>query len=124
MESVVFDGNTYVRNIAYNAKGQAILSAFGNGTMTRAAYDPLTSRLLRTRTERYKLSVGQPFTYQSNSGAKQDLAYAYDPYPARIIHRKEGSNTQFRGATKKLPSLPSHLRVAKGGVGGGHSNAC
>ena len=44
---------TYVERIAYNAKGQRTLIAYGNGVMTRYAYDPQTFRLVRLRTERY-----------------------------------------------------------------------
>ena len=43
---------TYVQRIAYNAKGQRTLIAYGNGLMTRYAYDPATFRLARLRTER------------------------------------------------------------------------
>ena len=38
--------NTYVEHIAYNAKGQRLLIAYGNGVMTRHAYDPQTFRLV------------------------------------------------------------------------------
>jgi hypothetical protein len=44
--------DTFVERIAYNAKGQRVLIAYGNGIMTRHAYDPQTFRLLRLRTER------------------------------------------------------------------------
>lgn len=53
LESVKLNVETYVERIAYNAKGQRILIAYGNGIMTRYAYDPKTFRLARLRTERY-----------------------------------------------------------------------
>ena len=45
---------TFVDHIAYDAKGQRVLIAYGNGIMTRRVYDPLTLRLVRLRTERYQ----------------------------------------------------------------------
>jgi YD repeat-containing protein len=53
LERVELDGTTVVERIAYNAKGQRTLIAYGNGVMTRYAYDPPTFRLRRLRTERY-----------------------------------------------------------------------
>jgi YD repeat-containing protein len=53
LESVKLDGETYVARIAYNAKGQRTLIAYGNGVMTRYAYDEHTFRLVRLRTEHY-----------------------------------------------------------------------
>ena len=43
----------YVQRIAYDAKGQRALIAYGNGVMTRYAYDPHTFRLARLRSEPY-----------------------------------------------------------------------
>lgn len=47
LESVAMSGTDTpsVEHIAYNAKGQRILAALGNGVMTRYAYDPNTSDL-------------------------------------------------------------------------------
>ncbi|MGJ0483198.1 MAG: toxin TcdB middle/N-terminal domain-containing protein [Methylomicrobium sp.] len=76
LAQVKLNGETYVREIAYSAKGQRVLIAYGNGVMTRYAYDPHTFRLLRLRTERYS----QPETdrYQPGGEALQDFAYRYD----------------------------------------------
>jgi hypothetical protein len=38
--SVNLDGTDYVKEIAYNAKGQRLLIALGNDWMTRYTYDP------------------------------------------------------------------------------------
>ncbi|MFH0341567.1 MAG: SpvB/TcaC N-terminal domain-containing protein [Chromatiales bacterium] len=76
LESVELDGETYVERIAYNAKGQRLLIAYGNGVMTRYAYDPKTFRLVRMRTERY--FKPDALTYQPNGGLLQDFAYTYD----------------------------------------------
>jgi RHS repeat-associated protein len=70
----------YVENIVYNAKGQRLLIAFGNGAMTRYVYDKQTFRLLRQRTEKYLRSVsGSTVTYAYTSGSnKQDDGFDYD----------------------------------------------
>jgi RHS repeat-associated protein len=76
LESVELDGKTYVERIAYNAKGQRTLAAYGNGVMSRHAYDPKTFHLVRMRTERY----GKPnaLTYHPTGALLQDFSYAYD----------------------------------------------
>lgn len=76
LQAIEFDKVNYVRHIAYNAKGQRVLLAMGNGMMTRYAYDPVTYRLQRIKTEGYAESAS---TYTPQSGStKQDSAYAYD----------------------------------------------
>lgn len=81
LESVVLKDDiggtptTYVNHIANNAKGQRILIAFGNGVMTRYAYDKNTFRLKRQRTETY-MQTG--WTFASGGNVKQDTAYTYD----------------------------------------------
>jgi RHS repeat-associated protein len=67
---------TYVERIAYSAKGQRLLIAYGNGLMTRYAYDAKTFRLARLRTERYLSTTGA--AYKSSGQLLQDLAYTYD----------------------------------------------
>jgi RHS repeat-associated protein len=76
LESVKLDGAVYVEHIAYNAKGQRMLTALGNGIMTRQTYDPKTFRLLRMRTEQYTNPTA--FTYHPTGQPLQDFAYAYD----------------------------------------------
>lgn len=76
LAQVKLNGQIYVQQIAYSAKGQRTLIAYGNGAMTRYAYDDKTFRLLRMRTERY--SQPQPDRYQPNGEALQDFAYRYD----------------------------------------------
>jgi len=76
LESVIMDGDNYVRHIAYNAKGQRTLIAYGNGIMTRHAYDPLTFRLMRMCTEHF--TQPDPLTYHSYGQTLQDMGYEYD----------------------------------------------
>lgn len=75
LERVVLDTEIYVERIAYNAKGQRVLIAYGNGIMTRYAYDPKTLRLARLRTERF---ANAATTYTPNGAPLQDFAYEYD----------------------------------------------
>jgi RHS repeat-associated protein len=79
LEKVNFDGTDYVKHIAYNAKGQRLLIAYGNDIMTRYTYDNQTFRLMRQRSEKFtKASQGLTTTYSPNSGNRQDDAYNYD----------------------------------------------
>ena len=77
LESVTLDGATYAERIAYNAKGQRTLIAYGNGVMTRYAYDAQTFRLARMCTERY--TMPNEITYRREGVPLQDFAYEYDP---------------------------------------------
>jgi len=80
------NGQNYVREIAYNAKGQRLLIAYGNGVMTRYAYDIATFRLLRLRSERY--GVPGEEGYRPVGEAIQDYAYRYD-LAGNILHIQE-----------------------------------
>ncbi len=91
LDRVWLDGTLYVERIAYDAKGQRALIAYGNGVMTRYAYDPHTFRLARLRSEPYI----QPdsATYQPAGAVLQDYGYEYDLIGniLRIIDRTPGS---------------------------------
>lgn len=66
----------FVRQIAYNAKGQRTLIAYGNDILTRYAYQPDTFRLSRLLNEKYTWTDER--TIQPNNGTLQDFAYTYD----------------------------------------------
>ena len=66
----------YIERIAYNARGQRTLIAYGNGVMTRYAYERLTFRLARLRSERYEKPDAQ--TYKPAGRVLQDYGYDYD----------------------------------------------
>lgn len=76
LDQVWLDEALYVERIAYDAKGQRSLIAYGNGVMTRYAYDPLTFRLRRLRSERY--SKPDELTYHPNGEVFQDFGYDHD----------------------------------------------
>jgi RHS repeat-associated protein len=75
LERVILDSEVYVERIAYDAKGQRALVAYGNGVMTRYAYDPLTFRLARLRSEPYTIDG---LTYAPTGTVRQDYGYGYD----------------------------------------------
>jgi RHS repeat-associated protein len=76
LERVELDGATFVDRIAYNAKGQRTLIAYGNGLMTRYAYDPRSFLLVRLRTERF--IQPEALTYRPSGVPFQDFAYECD----------------------------------------------
>jgi RHS repeat-associated protein len=76
LERVELGGALYVAHMAYNAKGQRTLIAYGNGLMTRYAYHPQTFRLAQLRTERY--TAPAPLTYRPSGSLLQDLTCTYD----------------------------------------------
>jgi RHS repeat-associated protein len=80
LQSIQLDGTAYVQQIAYDAKGQRTIVAYGNGIMTRYAYHPQTFRLLRMRTEAYVTPLPAAFTYRpvSPPNVAQEFGYEYD----------------------------------------------
>jgi RHS repeat-associated protein len=76
LEHVGLDGDTYVEQIAYNARGQRVFIAYGNGIMSRYAHDPNTFRLTRLRTEKVKEVA--PGTYAGRGTPLQEFTYRYD----------------------------------------------
>ena len=75
LEKINFDGTDYINHIAYNAKGDVILTAFGNGIMTRQVYDNRTFLLKRTRTSSFTQSG---WTFTDNAGVKEDKVFGFD----------------------------------------------
>ena len=85
LESVALERNTpgggvvrdiFVERIAYNAKGHRVLIAYGNGVMTRYAYDSQTLLLLHLRTEGF--NKPSELTYHSFGALHQEFAYDFD----------------------------------------------
>jgi len=78
LRGVSLDRKTYVQHIAYNAKDQRMLIAYGNNIMTRYAYDPNNFRLMRLKTEAFKKSL-PAFAFLPDGKILQDFGYEYDP---------------------------------------------
>jgi hypothetical protein len=77
METISLDGEVYVSRIAYNAKGQRVLMAYGNDIMTRFAYDSVNFRLLRQRSEKFVNPSGFALTYEAQSGSTKQAPDSY-----------------------------------------------
>jgi RHS repeat-associated protein len=75
---LALDGEAVVEHIAYDAKGQRSLVAYGNGLMTRYACDPRTFRLLRVRTESYRRPEPDAPVFECYGTPLQDLGYTHD----------------------------------------------
>jgi RHS repeat-associated protein len=78
LQGVHLDSTVYVDRIAYNAKGQRTLAAYGNGVWTQYVYDPDTFRLVRLLSERYETPLGALLTYRPKGSVLQDYTYEYD----------------------------------------------
>jgi len=75
---VSFDSTEHVKHIAYNAKGQRLMIAYGNGKMTRYNYDVRNFRLQRYHTESYDWDAGSPYLFDPDGGVLQDCFHRYD----------------------------------------------
>jgi RHS repeat-associated protein len=76
LESMDLNGMPYIREMAHDAQGQRSFIAYGNGVMTRFAYDRHSFRPVRIRTEHY-LRTGNG-NYRPTGAVLQDLGYEYD----------------------------------------------
>jgi RHS repeat-associated protein len=88
---------TPIASITYDAKGQRQSLLYGNGSMTRYYYDPLTFRLQQLRTTRpgYDLAVpGNPAPL-ADDRVLQDLHYTYDPVGNITEIRDQAFETAF-----------------------------
>jgi RHS repeat-associated protein len=105
LQSMEFDGDTYVNHIAYNAKGQRLLIAYGNTQMTRYTYDNLTFRLQRLQTVEYSQVS---FTFTPNDlELRQDYAYIYD-LVGNIVQLNDRSPECGVGGTDDLDRIFSY----------------
>ncbi len=73
LQKVKLNGDAYVKNIRYNAKGQRQAIWYGNGTKTSYTYDTDTFRLRRLQT----VNVNNLSPHYNE--ILQDLHYWYDP---------------------------------------------
>ena len=111
LERVRLGDTLYVQRIAYDAKGQRALIAYGNGVMTRYAYDPQTFRLTRLRSEPFTLIDGADGpVYRPDGQVLQD--YGYD-------HDLAGNILTIRDRTpgSGVPSNPAAFIAADSAVG-------
>ena len=112
VERLVLDGDVIVDRIAYNAKGQRVLIAYGNGLMTRYASDPVTSRLTRLRTEQFvSVSAASTPAYRPQGTPLQDYEYAYDltGSTVRVIEQVPGCGVRNNPHAYEHPQLQALL---------------
>ncbi len=79
-------GQHAVTGIGYNARGQRLSIAFGNGSGSGYSYDPQTFRLTNLTTTR-------PASFAASQRKVQDLAYYYDPV-GNITSIADSADTQ------------------------------
>ncbi|MEO0824385.1 MAG: SpvB/TcaC N-terminal domain-containing protein [Cyanobacteria bacterium J06639_16] len=110
---VVLDSTPFVEHIAYDAKGRRTLIIYGNGVLTRYAYNPQTFRLVRLRTERYTLAA--PLLYQPTGAPLQDLAYKYDLTGnlVQIVDQTPGSGVPNNPQAGANPALARQLAAGE-----------
>lgn len=100
IEQIDLGGTRLVDRVAYNALGQPILVAYGNGIITRAAYDPVTKRLARRRSERARKPSAH--TYRPTGSVLDDSGYDYD-----LVGNLVGLHARSPGCG--LPQAPAEL---------------
>lgn len=108
LEQVRLDGEPMVERIACDAGGRRVFVAYGNGMMTRHAYDPGTGRLARLRSERFRQPDGQ--TYAPDGGVVQDCAYATDLAGNIVGIQDVSPGSGFRNNPDAL--APAHAGIA------------
>src|SRR5262249_11912780 len=74
--SLDLDATWYVTSVGHDARGKSVLVAYGNGLMTRIAYDPRTFRMTRLRSEAYTQSDATGL--MPVGPAMQDWTYVHD----------------------------------------------
>ncbi len=107
LSKVTLGEEEYVKEIAYNAKGQRLLISFGNGVMNRYTYDPKNFRLLRMKAEKYTFSeTATERTYAYNSGTnRQDLGYEYDLNGNILKKKNRTPDCGINGSTLGVDAL-------------------
>jgi len=88
LTKVTLNNEVYVKQIHYDAKGQRQHIVYGNNTVTRYTYDPLTYRLRRLLT-----------TANTGGAIVQDLNYTYDPSGNITLVRDAVQETIFSNNT-------------------------
>lgn len=79
---------TVVKSLTYSAAGQTLCEEYGNGVVTRRAYEEETQRL-------FGINVQRPVGHVSGAKVLQDLKYEYDPVGNVLGVRNDAEETLF-----------------------------
>ncbi|WP_152546748.1 SpvB/TcaC N-terminal domain-containing protein [Amycolatopsis orientalis] len=112
LDQVRLDDTLHVQRIAYDAKGQRALIAYGNGVMTRYTHDPRTFRLTRLRTEPYLAADAN--TYHPQGTVLQDYGYEYDLAGNILIVHDRTPGSGIRNNPEALAATDPRLRALLG----------
>jgi RHS repeat-associated protein len=104
LSRILLDGKEYLTFAAYNARGQRILTEYGNGVMTHCLYDPDTTKVLRLRSVRRLTAGRDPLEWRGQGAALQDVTYCYDAVGnvVRTQERIPGCGTVSSGRPDEL----------------------
>jgi RHS repeat-associated protein len=114
LEQIELDGDVFVGRIAYNAKRQRTLIAYGNGLLTACGYDPNTFRLARMWTGGF--TAGPGAGYQPIGTPLQNLGYAYDLVGnvTAVVDVVPGCGVSNNGPAPAYPALAVKLASGDG----------
>lgn len=114
VERVLLDDRPVVEHVAYDARGQQVFTAFGNGALTLAAHDVPTNRLVRLRTQRF--TRPDPSRYVLDGEPVQDVEYSYDLAGNVIgeIDRAAGSGVRGNPAAAAVADPRLRARLVAG----------
>jgi RHS repeat-associated protein len=118
VDRLQLDDVVFVDRVVYNAAGRRTLIAFGDGVMTRYAYEPQTFRLQRLRSERYLKPPEDTVTYRPTGAPLQDLAYRYDLAAnlLSIVDRTPGCGVRANPDATSITDPGLRALVAAGGA--------
>lgn len=103
LRSLAVDGKELLSWLAHNASGQRILTAHGNGVLTRYGHDPVTRGLRRVRAEKYtQVSAG---TFQTYGPPLQDTAYTKDLAGNMLTQHERTSGCGVPGTPNGVDAL-------------------
>ena len=93
---------SYVKEIAYNARGQRLEIAYGNHVVSTYEYDPLTFLLTRAASRRKPVKA-EPDLPAHAKGLLQDTIYTYDPAGNIVLTDFAEQQTVVHGNTTAEP---------------------
>ncbi len=106
LDAIRLDDAVHVERIVRDASGRRTLVAYGNGVMTRHAWDEASGRLLRTLTQRFTRDTD--IGYASVGASIQDIGYAHDFVGNLVAMRDRTPGCGVRGNEDALDRAFAH----------------